>query len=119
MESPSGHYAEGRFWKKVGRFALRTGREFIEKALVLYYCLQDPETPRWARAVIVGALGYFVFPADAIPDLAPVVGMVDDLGVITAALGTVALHVKPAHWEQARDRLKMWFSSSEATGSEA
>jgi uncharacterized membrane protein YkvA (DUF1232 family) len=37
-------------------------------------------------AVIIGALVYFVSPIDAIPDLTPVVGYIDDAAVIAAAV---------------------------------
>ena len=61
----------------------------------MFYCLQDRDTPQWAKATIVGALGYFIFPADGIPDAVPVIGFSDDLVVITAALGIVVMHIKP------------------------
>ena len=52
---------------------IKAGKEVIEKALILYYCLQDDDTPAWAKTTIIGALGYFISPIDAIPDLVPVV----------------------------------------------
>ena len=35
---------------------------------------------------MAGALIYFISPIDAIPDLAPLLGYMDDLGVIAAVL---------------------------------
>lgn len=102
-------YDEDSFWEKLGRFAARAGKEVVEKALVLYYCLQDPDTPAKARGVIVGALGYLIVPLDAIPDLTPGVGFVDDLGALTLALTIVLAHVKPVHREKASAKLKDWF----------
>jgi uncharacterized membrane protein YkvA (DUF1232 family) len=55
------------------------GREVIEKALWLYYAAQQPNTPLWAKTAIYGALGYFISPIDAIPDITPVIGYADDL----------------------------------------
>ncbi|MGJ3196969.1 DUF1232 domain-containing protein [Peribacillus castrilensis] len=37
----------------------------------MFYTLQKPTTPAWAKTVIVGALGYFILPIDLIPDLIP------------------------------------------------
>src|SRR5690606_1095335 len=78
------------FWQKLGPRARSIGRETLEKALYLYYAVQSPLTPKWAKRVIYGALGYFILPLDAIPDLAPVLGYTDDLSVMAAALATVA-----------------------------
>ena len=102
------HYSDDSFWKKARKFASKAGREVIEKALVLYYCLEDPETPAWAKMVIASALGYLILPTDAFPDLFPG-GFVDDFGVLAAALVTVATHIKPEHVQKAREKVEQWF----------
>jgi uncharacterized membrane protein YkvA (DUF1232 family) len=105
-------WSEESFWSKLGRFSRKAGREVVERALVLYYCLRDTDTPGWARGVIVGALGYFVLPMDAIPDLIPFSGFADDFSVLVAALVSVAHHVKPEHRFLARQRLVRWFGGA-------
>lgn len=48
--------------------------------------------PEWAIAAIIGAIIYVVSPIDAVPDIIPIAGWVDDAGVVAAAiasLGTV------------------------------
>lgn len=102
-------YSDEGFWEKVKKYAKAAGEGVIEPALKLYYAAQDPETPLWAKTVMIGALGYFISPIDAIPDLTPVVGYADDLGVMVAALATVAAHVKDEHVTKARETLKNWF----------
>jgi len=102
-------YSEKSFWEKLKNFAIAAGREVIEKALTLYYVLQDADTPKWAKTVIIGALGYFIMPLDAIPDITPVVGYADDLGVLVSAIATVGVHVKPEHVKQAQDKIREWF----------
>jgi uncharacterized membrane protein YkvA (DUF1232 family) len=116
MEQPPGsadgyarEYSETGFWEKVKNFAKVAGAGVLEPALKLYYASQDSATPAWARAVCYGALGYFISPVDAIPDITPVVGYADDLGVLVAALATVAVHVKETHAKQARETLHNWF----------
>jgi uncharacterized membrane protein YkvA (DUF1232 family) len=106
-------YSDESFWAKVVAFALKAGREVIRLALTLYNCLQDEETPKWARTVIVGALGYFIFPADVIPDFVPGAGFTDDLAVLMAAVATVMVHIKPEHREQAEERMKEWFGNAD------
>lgn len=102
-------YSPELFWDKTKQFAGLAGKEVIEKALQLFYAAQAPSTPAWAKTAIYGALGYFISPLDAIPDLTPVVGFADDLGVLVAAIATVAIHITPAVKQQASDKLKQWF----------
>jgi uncharacterized membrane protein YkvA (DUF1232 family) len=102
-------YSEDGFWKKVGKYAIVAGKEVLERSMQLYYSAQSPNTPRWAKTVIYGALGYFIVPADAIPDLTPVVGYSDDLGVLTAAIATVVVYITPEVKEQARKKVREWF----------
>jgi uncharacterized membrane protein YkvA (DUF1232 family) len=88
-------YSDKSFWETVRIYAFIAGRDVIEKALILYYTARAPATPAWAKATIVGALGYFVSLIDAIPDLTPIIGYTDDLGVMVAALAVVAASVTP------------------------
>ena len=102
-------YSESRFREKVMTYARTAGKEVVEKALWLYFSAQDPKTPAWARSVIYGALGYFIFPLDAIPDLTPIAGYADDLGVLVAALATVAIYVNEEVKTKAAAKIRAWF----------
>ena len=102
-------FSKKSFWKKVAAFAVRAGKKVIYQALVLYYCLIDSDTPKWVKAPIIGALGYFIFPADAIPDALPLVGFSDDLAVLGAAVAYVATHIKCAQRRKAEEKFKTWF----------
>ena len=105
----SNAYSTSNFWKKLGPGAQSIGRRALEKALYLYYAVQNENTPKWAKRVIYGALGYFIFPLDAIPDLAPLIGYTDDLSVMAAALATVAFYITPEVKAQAQQKLDTWF----------
>jgi uncharacterized membrane protein YkvA (DUF1232 family) len=102
-------YTEPGFWQKIKDFALQAGREVIEKALWLYYAAQRPDTPTWAKTVIYGALAYFISPLDAIPDVTPVIGFVDDLGALAAAVATVSAYINDEVRQQASNKLADWF----------
>jgi len=102
-------YSDQGFWEKVKKFARIAGESVLEPALKLYFAAQDPDTPAWARTTIYGALGYFIVPTDAIPDITPLVGYSDDLGVLVAAVATVVVYIKEKHKEQARQTLSQWF----------
>lgn len=102
-------YSESSFWKKIKSSALKAGENVIEMALRLYYAAQQSDTPAWAKATIYGALAYFISPIDAIPDITPVIGYADDVGVMTAALATVSAYINEDVKEKARKKLKDWF----------
>ena len=99
-------YSETGFWEKPKKAAIAAGSELIEKALWLYYAAQRPETPVWAKTVIlISALAYFILPIDAISDAILLGGFVDDLGAIAAAIGTVSLYITEEVKEQARQKI--------------
>lgn len=110
-------FSDDGFWAKLKGFARAAGREVVVAALTLYYCFRDPDTPARTRAIILGALGYFILPTDAIPDLAPLVGYSDDLGVLVMAMSMVATHIKAEHRDQAKSKARQWFGD-EATDAE-
>lgn len=112
MSETGDRWDDASFWDKVKHHAIRAGREVIERALTLYYCLEDADTPAWARTVIVGALAYFILPADAVPDWIPGVGFTDDLGALAAAASTVYSHLKPEHARRASERSAEWFGKA-------
>jgi uncharacterized membrane protein YkvA (DUF1232 family) len=85
------------FWRVLGKLANRGGRKLIILAMTLFHCLNDPETPAWAKSVIIGALGYLIFPLDFIPDAILAAGFTDDWSVILGAVATVATHIKEEH----------------------
>jgi uncharacterized membrane protein YkvA (DUF1232 family) len=92
------------FWVKVKRQAAKL--PFAEDLLAAYYCAFDRETPLQVRAVLLGALAYFVLPFDAIPDMLPVLGFTDDAAVLAAAMKLVIDNIRPEHREAARRKLE-------------
>lgn len=102
-------YSEDSFWEKLTGYAKLAGREVVEKALLLYYAGQEDKAPAWAKATIVGALGYFIAPLDAIVDLTPVVGYADDLGVLALALAAVATYINDNVRQKTAIKMKSWF----------
>ena len=103
------NYSNNNFWDKITQNGLKAGKKLIYTALKAYYALNDADTPAWAKGVIMGALGYFICPVDLIPDFTPVIGYVDDMGVLLSAIATVGLHIKESHKIKARNQLKVWF----------
>jgi uncharacterized membrane protein YkvA (DUF1232 family) len=93
----------GGFWPKVRATIGKV--PFVEDAVAAYYCAVDRKTPVWVRATIMGALAYFVMPADMIPDFVAGFGFTDDASVILIVLRSVAGHVKDEHRTRAREAL--------------
>ena len=50
------------------------------KALRKY--MMDKDVKWYRKSIVVAALVYFITPLDAMPDFAPLVGYLDDIGVI-------------------------------------
>jgi uncharacterized membrane protein YkvA (DUF1232 family) len=78
---------------------------FAEDVLAAWICARDPATPRRVRLTLLAAVGYFVLPLDAIPDIMPILGFTDDAAVIAAALAAVAGSITPEHRAQAKRTL--------------
>ncbi|MBP6718447.1 MAG: DUF1232 domain-containing protein, partial [Rhodoferax sp.] len=76
----------------------------------MYYAALDSDTPVWAKTAIFAALGYFISPVDAIPDVVPLVGYADDLGILAAAFAATAANIKEEHVRKAKETLSNWFS---------
>ena len=75
---------------------------FADDLAAAYYCALDPETPMKVKLVLFTALGYFVLPVDAIPDVLTGLGFTDDATVLATALGIVGAHIREPHREAAK-----------------
>lgn len=103
-----------RFWPKL---RANLGRlPFVDDLLAAWFCAVDPATPPRVKAVLFGALAYFVLPVDMMPDFVAGLGFTDDATVLLAAVQAVRGSLKPGHYERARAALE---SGPEAPGGEA
>jgi len=92
-----------KFWstfRKAARYI-----PFAEELVSAYYCALDPATPHRVRAILLGALAYFILPFDAIPDFLVGIGFTDDVTVLLTAIAMVRSHITPAHRAAARRAL--------------
>jgi uncharacterized membrane protein YkvA (DUF1232 family) len=48
--------------------------------------VREPSVPAWLKAILALPLLYVISPIDVLPDVIPVIGQLDDLGVILLAL---------------------------------
>ena len=110
------HYTEPKFWEKLKRSAAHAGREVVTKALQLFYAAQSPTMALREKAVVYGALGYFILPFDVIPDVLAGMGYADDLSVLALAFATVSKHITPEVRAKAEAKAAEWFGGKPGTG---
>lgn len=108
-------YSEDAFWKKLRKTASKAGAKTVYYALVLFYTLADPDTPAKYKAVIAGALGYFILPVDILPDFLPFSGLADDWAALIAAVSYVISAVTPEIKTKAQVKLHTWFPNADTT----
>lgn len=91
------------FWPKLAK--VFASIPFAEDAVAAYYCAFDRATPLKVKGILLGALAYFVLPIDAIPDFILGLGFTDDMAVLVTAITMIRSHLKPEHYEKARETL--------------
>ena len=101
-------YSENSFWEKLEKFGKKMGRATVENALRLFYAIILGKANPAQVSIIIGALGYLIFPVDAIPDMMPG-GLTDDAGVLTAAVGLLACCSDPEVDAAAKAKASEWF----------
>ena len=87
LKSYEKDYNKQSFIDKILKLAGKGAKKVIYIALCLFYSLDY--TSVLNKVLIIGALGYLISPIDLIPDEIPVIGLMDDYGVLVAALGKV------------------------------
>ena len=80
---------------------------FIRQAVLLFYVMKDGDTPKAVKAVIVGALGYLLLPADMVPDVVTGLGWLDDAAVIAMAMRVSESYIKPMHRDQVKQLIPL------------
>jgi len=89
-----------RFWRKIK--AVLGYLPLAETFLAAFFAAIDPKTPAAAKAILLGAIGYFVIPIDMIPDMLGALGYTDDVAVVLAAIRAVEGSITDGHREKAK-----------------
>lgn len=87
MSDHARHYSDEAFAAKMGRISGVS--DLLDSSKRLYRILKSPDTPRWVKAMCLTALGYLILPTDAVADIIPVAGFIDDATMITAAITAI------------------------------
>jgi len=65
--------------------------------------IKDTRVPAYLKVLPFAPILYFLFPLDVIPDLIPVIGQMDDLGVLMLALQAFVMMVPQYVVDEHRD----------------
>lgn len=68
--------------KNMGKMNKGPLAKIWDKVVQLWDAFRSPNTPTSLKAIIIGGLIYMVSPIDLVPDVIPVVGLLDDASVI-------------------------------------
>ncbi len=103
------HYSEQGLKQKLKKVARRAGVKVVYIVLLLFYAIRSEKVSAKDKAIIYGALGYFILPLDVLPDLIPLLGYSDDLGALIIALSRVAKCIDDDVKARAKAKLDQWF----------
>ena len=106
-------WSEKAFWNKLPRVARKLGRAGLRQALRLYYVLKKPDLPGKTRVMIYGALGYFILPTDFLPDILPILGFTDDLGLLAAVFVAATQYMDEEVNAKAEAKVVQWLGREE------
>jgi uncharacterized membrane protein YkvA (DUF1232 family) len=79
-------------------------RSIKRDTLTLYLVARHPATPWYAKALALLIAGYALSPIDLIPDFIPVLGYVDDVILLPAAIVLCVRLVSPAVLAECRQQ---------------
>ncbi|WP_162063819.1 YkvA family protein [Vibrio taketomensis] len=102
---------EKTFWHKMKTSAKRAGEELAVMGIKSWLAVADSNTSVRHKAVLGGALAYFVLPTDMVPDVMAGVGFTDDMAALTLAANSVGNAITDEHEQQARDK---WHSMTKS-----
>ena len=103
-------YSEDGLWEKIDKVAKKAGIKVIYYALLLFYALLSDKVTVAEKALIIGALGYFILPIDIIPDFMVPIGYGDDLAVMWGLIKKLDC-IDEVVKAQAQAKLTDWFGN--------
>lgn len=106
------HFSNDKFLTKVKASGLKLGMSTLHAASTLFFAVKSPDMSKANKLIILGALGYFILPFDIIADILPLVGLTDDVLIITAALAKVYSAITVETKLEAHQFLKKTFGES-------
>jgi uncharacterized membrane protein YkvA (DUF1232 family) len=81
-----------------------TVKRLKREVMTLYFAARDERTPLLARGLALLVVGYALSPFDLIPDVIPVLGLLDDVILVPLGIWLVLKFVPPIVLEAAREK---------------
>ncbi len=107
------YFSNSKFWEKIKKVSKTLGVKTVCYALTLFYILQKKEVPSKDKALILGCLGYFIFPFDFIPDILPA-GYSDDIIAMLFTIRRCMKYIDDDIKYKVKLKLKSWFKLSDS-----
>ena len=79
-------------------------RRLRTEAHALYLAARHPDTPWYAKAMVAAILVYALTPVDLIPDVFPILGIVDDIIFVPLAFALAVRFVPAGVLDECRAR---------------
>ena len=70
-------------------------RNFIIQVRLTWKLLRDARVPLWVKGTFLASVAYIVSPLDFVPDAIPLLGQIDDLGVLIIGM-KLLMEMSPA-----------------------
>ena len=118
ISSYGNHYSEQGLGQKIVTLPHSTKTKLLKKVATLYAILTEPDVPAWVKASIIGVFGYFICPVDAIPDVIPGVGFLDDMAVMAFILVELSAYASSSVQNRAEELLVKWNVSDVVTSAQ-
>ena len=109
IEGKEQHYSDKDFFKTLKKYSSKLGFKGLHTAATLYTALKSPNMSKANKMIILGALGYLILPFDVVADILPLVGLSDDIFVLTTALTKVFMSIDDDMKNDAHALLKKKF----------
>lgn len=106
-------YSEEGFSSKLKEYAKKIGLNTTYYILLLYNLLKSGVIRPSDKAIVLGALGYFISPLDLIPDVIIGTGLLDDASILLMALKILYDCINDDIKTKAKKQLKKFFTFKE------
>lgn len=107
-------------WKGVAKWSAAAGRAAARPALLMWYVMRSPDTPRKDKWAIFASLAYLVLPIDILDaKRLPIIGWLDEVVSLAVLVQKMSRYITPeieAKADALLDRIFSYGSAPEMPG---
>jgi uncharacterized membrane protein YkvA (DUF1232 family) len=90
-------------------------RQFLYQIRLSWALLMDNRVPLPLKVIPIAAIAYVISPIDLIPDIVPILGQLDDIGVLMLALATFNSMAPADVVEEHKERINFYGREKKST----